>query len=134
MGIALPFGDTYRIAANSDLVVRHTEAWYDDLELIGQADLVVVLEQKNQLALLRDLLFSTPRQEIDVFAADDSAADLLEGSARLQLFAWEREPRQLHNIFDKILFERASASICAIAACTAAWKKTSRQRKQSGKS
>lgn len=90
-----------------DPVICHPEAWYDALELIGQADMVAVLEQENQLALLRDLLFSTSRQEFDVFSPESGAAELLEGSGRLRLFDWEKEARKLENIFDEILYERA---------------------------
>lgn len=91
----------------SDPVIRHTEAWYESLALVEQADLVLVLEQEQQLALLRELLFATTRREIDVFAAENSAAELLEGSERLQLYDWQRESRQLERIFNETLFERA---------------------------
>ena len=91
----------------SDPVICHAGAWYDELALVEQADLVIVLEQEEQLALLRDLLLATNRPEIDVFAAEASAVELLDGSARLRLYDWEQTSRQLSHIFDDLLFERA---------------------------
>lgn len=95
------------LEALEDSVVFHTESWYCQLELLEQADLVLVLEQEEQPALLEQLLLATTRQEIDVFASNTYLGGLLEGRARLHPFAWETVGCDLQLIFDDLLLERA---------------------------
>ena len=95
------------LAQISDPVICHSGAWYDELELVEQADLVIVLQQEKQLDLLRDLLMVTTRSEIDVFTEGTSMVKLIDGSERLRLFDWEQASWQLSHIFEDPLFEQA---------------------------
>lgn len=102
------FAAVYRgLGAISDPVVFHSEEWYDQLELIEQADLVLVLSQQGQEAMLQDLLLATRREEIDVFASDAFGTDVVEDRQRLRLYNWEQEGCRLPRIFDDLLLERA---------------------------
>ena len=67
-----------------DKIVFHPDPWYDCLELLEEAQTVIVLEQKNQLALLQDLLLACRRPLFHVFAASN-ATQLLDGQNRLLL-------------------------------------------------
>lgn len=90
-----------------DPVVFHSEPWYDGLELMEEAALVLVLPQPDQLALVQGLLRVTQREEIDVFAPEAFPLDLLEEGGRLRLFDWEREACAPELIFGDDLLRRA---------------------------
>ncbi len=96
-----------QLSSISDPVVFHREPWYDQLDLLEEAQLVIVLTQEGQLSLLKDLLLATRRAWTDVFAADSSYEAPLAGQQRLRLFAWKRDTQSLDNIFHDSLFEQA---------------------------
>lgn len=107
------FGDCQRFLAThtqldqiEDPIIPHQEPWYQALPLLEQADLVVVLEQQDQLALLRDLLLACRRPRFHVFSASE-AAQLLDDQRRLSLFDWQNQAQQLENILGELLFDRA---------------------------
>lgn len=91
----------------SDPVIAHEESWYDSLELLDQADLVLVLQQQRQSALLQSLLSTTLRREIDVFSAGEPALALLAQQERLRLFPWQTEALDLQFLFNDTLYRRA---------------------------
>lgn len=90
-----------------DRVIFHRESWYEKLELLEAAEMVVVLTQEGQLALVRDLLLSTTALVLDVFTAGERGLELLAGQERLRVFHWEGESCSLVHIFSDILFQRA---------------------------
>lgn len=85
----------------------YKEPWYQQISLIESADLVLVVEQEKQQALLNNLLSVLLRDAIDVFPSDPASLSLLEGKERLRPFAWEIEDQKLENIFADVLLERA---------------------------
>ncbi len=65
-GTADRFAAVHRgIAQIEDPVIFHRDAWYTQLALLETADLLLVLEQAQQSALLENLLLATTRQDID---------------------------------------------------------------------
>ncbi len=108
------FGDCARFLAShtslsmiSDPVVGHDEPWFRALPLLEEADLVLVLRQEDQPALLQALLAATLRREIDVFSAGDPELDLLAQRERLRPFPWRDRARQLPYLMDDVLDRRA---------------------------
>jgi hypothetical protein len=89
-----------------DPVIPHEEAWYESLPLVEQADYVLVVEQAQQTALVRELLFTTAVQTFHVFTKDASILKLLEEQDRLKLHRRE-EALQAERIFSDELFFRA---------------------------
>lgn len=104
------FGDGRRFSAAhtqlnqlEDSVFFHAEPWYGCLPLLEEAQIAVVLEQQDQLSLLRDLLLACRRPLFHVFSASE-AVRLLEPQSRLALFDWHNQALQLEYIS---LFDRA---------------------------
>lgn len=91
----------------SDPIIMHEEPWYDSLELIEQADFVVVLQQEEQSALIKMLLSTTFRHEVDVFSAQEPAIELLAQQDRLRYFKWRTEAMDLKLLFEDTLYLRA---------------------------
>lgn len=90
----------------SDPVIFYEDPWYGHLPLLEEADMVVVLDQKEQLALIRDLLSVTVREKIDVFSSMEEL-ELLADRDRLRLFDWENIAKNPDYILSDVLFERA---------------------------
>ncbi len=97
------------LSAMEDPVIFHREPWYAQLQLLEEADLLLVLAQEGQAALLEELLLATTREEIDVFAGGALANSPLAAQKRLRLFAWERAACDLGLILDDLLLTRAKA-------------------------
>lgn len=95
-----------QLGSLEDRVIPHQQPWYQSLPLLEQADLVIVLEQQDQLALLQDLLLACRRPLFHVFAASQ-AARLLDSQNRLLLFDWHSQAQKLENILGESLFDRA---------------------------
>lgn len=97
----------------SDKIFQHTEPWTDQVGFIEKADLVLVPEQREQDALLKDLLFVTVRKDIYVFAPNASLfAELkkTEGfDRRFIIFPWQEESYKWENIEKDLLFKNARA-------------------------
>ena len=91
----------------SDPVVWHREPWYDSLELMEQAELLIVLRQAEQPSLVQDLLSATLRREIDVFSAEEPALALLAQQERLRRFPWRREAMDVRLLFEDTMYRRA---------------------------
>ena len=108
------FGDGARFSAVhtglaliGDPVIFHSEPWHDRLDVLEGAQMVVVLTQDGQLALVQDLLLATTAPVIDVFSPSSGELSPLSGQPRLRLFSWELEGRSLPNIFSDAMFARA---------------------------
>lgn len=91
----------------SDPIFFHPGPWYTMLPLVEEAQLVVVLEQDEQLSLLKDLLSVTRREKIDVFSTGSAGVKLLAGQERLAVFEWRQEAQALEHILGEALLERA---------------------------
>lgn len=91
----------------SDPIFFHPEPWYTALPLVEEAQMVVVLEQKDQLSLLKDLLLAVRRENIDVFGTGSAGVKLLAGQERLAVFDWRREAQALEHILGDELLELA---------------------------
>lgn len=107
------FGDGARfssvhpqLGAVSDPVIFYEEPWYVHVPLLEEADMVVVLEQGEQLTLIRDLLAVTARERIDVFSAVEEL-ELLTDRNRLRVFDWRTVSKNPEYILSDVLFERA---------------------------
>lgn len=95
------------LAALQDPVTFYPEPWYERMSLVEQAQMVIVLRQEDQLALLQSLLLATCRERIYVFAAKAAGAELLAGRERLTVFDWRREAVLPERILEDVLYERA---------------------------
>lgn len=97
----------------SDKIFQHSEPWTDWVGFIEKADIVLVPEQKEQDALLKDLLFTTTRKNIYVFAPKDSLfAELKKTDGfddRFIIFPWQEESYKWENIEKDLLFKSAMA-------------------------
>lgn len=91
----------------SDPVVQHKEPWYDSLTLLEQADLLLVVQQREQPALLQALLSVTLLREIDVFSSEEPALALLAQQERLRFFPWQTQAVDLNLLFEDTLYRRA---------------------------
>lgn len=96
-----------RLGEIGDPVVFHGGPWYEELSLLEEADMVVVLTQEGQLALLQKLLLATCREEIVVFASGSAGLELLAGRERLLLFPWQEYAQCPEHILSDVLFGRA---------------------------
>ena len=95
------------LASISDPVIFHGEPWYESLPLLQEAQMIAVLTQQEQPALIQQLLLSTTICTIDVFAAGEGELELLAGQGRLRLFRWKQEAWDPIHIFGDTLFDRA---------------------------
>lgn len=96
-----------QLSETGDAVIAHSEPWYESLTLLDEAQAVIVLEQENQLEMLKNLLLALNRPEIDVFDAGGGECELLPGRERLRLFAWRERAFSPKYIFSDAMTERA---------------------------
>ena len=96
-----------------DKIIRYSDDWTNHLDLIESSDIVIVTEQNDQNTLIKDLLFTTVRNGIYIFSANDSPAEELmkldEINDRFFLYPWQSESYKLENIVTDKLFEEAIA-------------------------
>lgn len=97
----------HELGAVTDSVHFYNSPWYEHMELVNEADKVIVCEQENQTELLKDLIFSVEDKTFDVFMAENSTLDFLEEQSRIRCFLWKKEAQKLTNILDESLLERA---------------------------
>jgi len=91
----------------SDLIIFYESPWYMYQELLETADMVIVLNQENQTELLCELLFTTHRDCIHVFAANTESIHLLSGKERLRIFDWKSKAQSPKFIIGDTLFQLA---------------------------
>lgn len=91
----------------SDPVIRHQEPWYDSLELLERAELLLVIRQEGQPELLQAVLSATLRRETDVFSSEEPALALLAQQERLRLFPWRRSAMDVKLLFEDTMYRRA---------------------------
>lgn len=90
-----------------DQVRFYDEPWYAYPVLLDGAARVIVLEQNEQLSLVRKLLLLLKRDKIDIFTAEPLAMNLLAEQKRLCVFDWKSEAGKLENILGETLYDRA---------------------------
>lgn len=90
-----------------DEIIFHQEPWYRQRALLEEAEALVVLEQERQLELLQQLLLTTARGDIDVFAVNTVGMELLEAGGRLRVNDWKREAQKPEHILSDVLFDQA---------------------------
>ncbi len=100
-------GARSQLDETGDAVIAHSEPWHESLPLLEEAQAVIVLEQENQLELLKNLLLALRRRELDVFDAGGGECELLAGRERLRLFAWRERAFSPKYIFSDVMTERA---------------------------
>lgn len=83
-----------------DEVIPHDEPWYGETELLSRARRIVVLEQKEQAALLRDLHFLLPHAPVSVFLAPNAPAKLLSETYGMDCFEWRSEAERPENVLE----------------------------------
>ena len=99
------FGSVYhQLGQISDPVEFHEEPWQNRLELLRSAQMVIVAEEKEELALLRDLTLAMPDKTIHVLAAQSEGTDLLASQANLLTFDWESETLKPEHILTDRLY------------------------------
>lgn len=90
-----------------DPVIFHREPWWDCLDLIRQAQLVLLLPQEGQAAAARDLLLAAEGPHITVFTGEGGAVSLLEEPGRLEVFSWLEAAMEPEQILQDTLLDRA---------------------------
>lgn len=101
------FSAVYRqLSCIQDPVEFYDEPWYEQRQLLEEAQVLVVLTQEGQLALIQNLLLALDREEINVFAAG-TGLELLAGQERLRPFYWKQEARKQEHMWGDVLFARA---------------------------
>lgn len=90
-----------------DPIIFYREPWYQRLELMESADLILLLTQEKQAGLLGDLLLAVRQRKIAVFSSGLSGVELLEERERFSLFEWREAACKPENIMEEALFERA---------------------------
>ena len=95
-----------QLAQIEDPVIFHEEPWFDALPLIGQAQMVIVAQQVEQLDLLNQLKLALGDKPLYVFSAQqDGAAFLAENN--WICFDWKQEAMQPDNILCDKLYRYA---------------------------
>lgn len=112
----------------SDPVHFHTDPWHSHPDLLEESQAVIVLEQADQLMLLRELLLACRRPVIHVFTANPAGAALLAGRERLELFPWREEAGKLENILSDRMFLRAKSINLRYACLYSGAKDTPQER------
>lgn len=83
-----------------DKVIPHEEPWYKAASLLSGAKRIIVLQQTDQAALLRDLHLLLPRSEVSVFLAPNAPAKLLSGEYGMDCFDWRAEAEKPENVLE----------------------------------
>ena len=93
------FGDSegftkihYRLSEISDPVTFHDEPWYDHIDLLASADMIILAEQKDQIALAVSMTLALPAKRIHVLSAIPTATNLMAGEPKLHdlaVFDWK---------------------------------------------
>lgn len=83
----------------SDPVVFHSEPWQDSLDKLSNAQMIIVAQQEDQLATLRDLTMALWNKPIHVMSVQPEGVEILGGP--LISFDWKAEAMQPKNIFNE---------------------------------
>lgn len=108
------FGDCARFAAvhtqldqmGGDSVTVHLEPWWESLDLLRTACLVLLLPQEGQAAAAQDLLLAAPGSRVVAFTSG-SALTLLAKDGELEVFSWLNLALKPEHILRDDLFAQA---------------------------
>lgn len=108
------FGGGARFAAvhtqldqmGSDSVTVHEKPWWDSLDLVSTACLVLLLPQENQTAMAQDLLLAAPDLKVVAFGSDPALV-LLDKAGKLEVFPWLDRALSPEHILQDDLFMQA---------------------------
>ena len=89
----------YQLPRISDPVVFHTEPWHTSLETLDEAHMIIVAEQQDQLALLRDLTLALWNKPLHVMSVQPEGMELL--SNLLISFNWKTMAMKPEHIFNE---------------------------------
>jgi len=92
-----------------DTVTFMDTPWSGSLDVLQNADRIIVAEQSNQLALVQEILFALTGKTLDVLAAKPEDLALIENQERLRIFNWKEEALRPENLFDEKTLGRAKA-------------------------
>lgn len=93
------FQTVYRqLGEISDPVLFHPEPWHESKQILEQAQMVIVVQQENQLALLNDLTLCLHQKPFHVLAADPHGVEILAAQAKLIPYYWQQQTQKLENI------------------------------------
>lgn len=87
-----------------DRIVFHENAWYEEPELLKEADRIFVSDVSGSLS---GLLYMLPGKTLHVLAEREEDTACFEEQNRLALFCWKKEAQRLENILDEVLLLRA---------------------------
>ena len=89
-----------QIGQISDRVIHHPEPWRSSAEQLRQASMIIVLEQEDQMGVLRDLktmLWNTP---VTVFNAQSELEPFEERAFGYTFFNWKEEASVISSILE----------------------------------
>lgn len=87
----------------SDKVEFYGDSCLQHRDFLEQADLVIILQQKDQAALVSSLMKVLCREKLDVFAENPPILELLNQGGRLEIFDWRTQSQKLSYILDEEL-------------------------------
>ncbi len=100
----------------TDPVIFHPAALSENLELIKNADAVIVTAQKDQLDILHTLIHAIPEKQFYVFSAHKDATALIStefGNTRLICFDWKKEAMNPANILrEETVYHAKRLNMC----------------------
>ena len=74
-----------------DPVHFYSGSWFDYMQTIRQAHMVIVAEQEGQLSLMRDLMLSLPEKKIHVLSGRSDGMAMLSDQGDLGCFDWKNK-------------------------------------------
>ena len=99
----------HELASIEDRVCFSELPWSKALDVLNEADRIIVAEQADQLALVQHLLFAVSGKTLDILAAKVEDLALIEDQARLRIFNWKEEALRPENLFDEKTLRWAKA-------------------------
>lgn len=81
----------WQLAQIADPVFFHDEPWRDSMDMLNEAQMLIVAEQDRQLDLLGKLALALPNKRIHVLAAVMTGAEMLANGKEFVCFDWKEE-------------------------------------------
>ena len=90
-----------------DPVIHHTDPWRSSAADLRQASMVIVLEQEDQLRLLRDLNALLQGIQVFVFSAQGGLESFEQKAFGFTFFNWKEEASVIGNILEDDTYSQA---------------------------
>lgn len=84
----------------SDSIRRHPELWNHSVDVLQSASLIIVLEQQNQLKLLRDLKRILPSAPVVVFCEKDEISVFEREFFGCETYLWKEKTSAVQSILN----------------------------------